>query len=965
MGFIRVKTDDGMQRVKIVGDEPTSEEVSKIQNYFSPSSKEVQKSSFSDLMEQTKSASRDKGFDYKTGADSGLRAKISFGETGEEQEAILAKVVGKEGYTRDSFGRLALTPEGQRKRGMENITGNLIIEDEGFSMGDFADLAGIVPETAGAIVGGILGLPGGLITASLGAAGGAAVGQTIEEGIEALLGVQKQTLGEVAGDVATEAAIAGTLEFVTLGTFNAIRGGLNMGKGAISKPLEQATIEGSERGARLIDKGAAPSLERLGAPSTLAYGQKLAEGATKNTDRVIKNTNFALDTAEEFKDILGRAEVDDAGAAFADVAGRRFKELNQTQKEASDASMKAVKDSINVIERSLDEGFDINASTLQAITGSFQTFSRVSGSQFRVMDEMLSKLQFEDAAGVVKEGGKARIINTGIIEGAVKDLEEAVGARSVLPSPVQQAMRGIEELALKGKGKASFEQLANQRKLVNDALFDNDLGPATTEQLFKLRSAFDSTLESVNLQSIPGIAKGQQKQLGAIATQRELAFNTYREGLKVFDDLQKFGIVRNVKSASKDPRFNVDQFFKKVIKPNSPERLKAVFAAVDNSEEVRSQLARAYLDDAMRKTSIDLMDPSSFNGMRFLSQIQSLGTTGRELFGESWPQVQRLAATIAQSGPTKIDGDIVQRIMTLNADRPLTTALKEVADAKEALGAAQKIRVIREFNEGTLSPEEAASYIASPSRSITEINQIKSFFKDDPEALNTIRQFVLNDIVSSVGDDVFTDTSKALALDRLINKQYKPGVLNSLLGKDIAEGLKQFAADLAYLGDVGKEGAIVAAQYAAHPISKAGAKTRMSLTSKFFANERIMKAFARKGQGLPDAKGFGGKVSGALDAAVSGVGATMRPLRQAGVRAVIAPSGPIIQESDQQAFAQTPPVSASALNSIDIIQQPQTGTIAPVKPMTLNKDIRTMASSDPFVAQALGIRGPTAGLLKR
>ena len=95
MGFIRVKTDDGIQRVKIVGDEPTSEEISKIQNYFSPSSKEIQKSSFSDLMTQTKQSTQDQGFDYETGADSGLRAKISFGETAEEQ--FFLKLLGKRG----------------------------------------------------------------------------------------------------------------------------------------------------------------------------------------------------------------------------------------------------------------------------------------------------------------------------------------------------------------------------------------------------------------------------------------------------------------------------------------------------------------------------------------------------------------------------------------------------------------------------------------------------------------------------------------------------------------------------------------------------------------------------------------------------------------------------------------------------------------------------------------------------
>ena len=83
---------------------------------------------------------------------------LSFGETQGDKEAILTKLVGKEGFTTDSKGRLALTEEGQRKRGMDPIGKNLVIEDKGFSFGDVADLAGILPEailgTAGAIGGG-------------------------------------------------------------------------------------------------------------------------------------------------------------------------------------------------------------------------------------------------------------------------------------------------------------------------------------------------------------------------------------------------------------------------------------------------------------------------------------------------------------------------------------------------------------------------------------------------------------------------------------------------------------------------------------------------------------------------------------------------------------------------------------------------------------------------------------------
>ena len=915
--------------------------------------------SFQDIIGDIQRAGQDEGFDYETGAGSGIRALVSFGETPEEQAAILASRVGQDGFVRDSRGNLALTPAGQRRLGMDVSDKNIVLEDKGFSFGDIADLAGIAPETIGAIAGGILTSPG-VVTSAGGAAAGAALGQSIEEGIETLLGVQKQTLGEVAGDVATEAAIAGTIDLITLGTAKAVRGAIGGAGKLASRPLQEASQEGAERGLRLIQEDAAPSLARLGAPATLAYAQKLGEGATQDITRGIMNTDFALRKASELRDAVARegqalGGLDEAASAFDNFAGAKFKGLMQTQKEASDAALKSTRESIDLIERSLDEGFDINDETLQSLVASFQNFSRVSGTEFRIMDEMLSKLEFDDAIeGVVKEGGKARVIPTGAVEGVAKDLVESVGSRSVLPAPVQQAIRGIEELASKG-GRASFEQMANQRKLVNDAIFDDSLGPAVTQQLFRLRDAFDATMAADHLKSIKGLRRGQNQQLAAIAKQRDKAFKLYTEGREVFDDLQKHGIVRDMKSVAKDPRFTVDRFFNKVIRPSSPERLKSVIAAADNPELVRSQLARSYLDDAMQRTGIDLMDSNQFNGLRFKSQIDRLGSTGKELFGDNWGEVQKLANAIAQAGPTRINKEAVDRIVALNTDQPLTKSLQDLLDAKTQLDDALQLKVMRELDSGFLSPEEAARYVVSPKRTVTEINRIKNFFKDDPEALQAIREYAVGDILSSVGDDVFADVSKATALSTLVNKTYKEGALDALIGKQTADGVRQLADDLVYLGDVGKEGAIIAATYAAHPFSKAGDRLRMKLTAKLFANPTIMEKFARRGLGAPNPTETAGKLASALDAAVAGTFAVQRPLRQGGARAIginpqLQSPGPIREREEVAPI--TAPTASSGIGQVDMFGASGSGS-----------NIRQQAAQNPAVAQTLGIRGSTAGLL--
>jgi len=238
--------------------------------------------SFSDL--RASASDRDDGFDYDTGAAGGLRAKISFGETAEEKELILRKIVGEEGYTKDSKGLLALTEAGQLSQGMEPIGQNLIIEDEGFSMRDISDLAGIAPETIGAVIGGVLGAPG-LVTGAVGAAAGAGLGQAAEEGIESLLGIQRQSLGEVGIDVAREAALAGTLDFAGNAIFKlgkmaigAAGKGVNAGARAMGQVERELGADQANLALKIMDADVPgqPSYAAAGMPAGIAKASQIA-----------------------------------------------------------------------------------------------------------------------------------------------------------------------------------------------------------------------------------------------------------------------------------------------------------------------------------------------------------------------------------------------------------------------------------------------------------------------------------------------------------------------------------------------------------------------------------------------------------------------------------------------------------------------------------------------------------------
>ena len=171
-------------------------------------------------------------FDYETGIKNlSARAKLGLAETVEESDRIARKLFGTDGFTRNSKGQLAVTPEGLERIGEtpEYLTladgsrvgvNRMVDENEWFSAGDFADMSGV----AGPVIGAITILSpqakalqfasnafkffGGqrrlrTLLAGLGTAGG----KGAEEAYEAAAGLQDQNAKEIAELLAFEAAL--------------------------------------------------------------------------------------------------------------------------------------------------------------------------------------------------------------------------------------------------------------------------------------------------------------------------------------------------------------------------------------------------------------------------------------------------------------------------------------------------------------------------------------------------------------------------------------------------------------------------------------------------------------------------------------------------------------------------------------------------------------------------------------
>ena len=274
---------------KIKGEKPTFSEQLKITEYLRGQEQGVS-------IDEKKDLINEQLFDSSTGIKSAsLRAALSAAENRDEEAAILAKFdIGEDLYVRDKRGRLALTPEGAAKFGQETDK-NILIDEDGFSRYDLADLAGIAPELIGGIGGAMKGAAigsvvpgiGTIVGGAIGAGFGAGAGQGIEEIIEAGAGVSKQSAGDIAKDIATEAAIG----FVGDGLFGLLGKAFGVGKKSLQAGKE-LTAEELETAAKSIDMDILPTLSAIRAPSLIARAQGIGEKIFKTSDRLKKNNEI-------------------------------------------------------------------------------------------------------------------------------------------------------------------------------------------------------------------------------------------------------------------------------------------------------------------------------------------------------------------------------------------------------------------------------------------------------------------------------------------------------------------------------------------------------------------------------------------------------------------------------------------------------------------------------------------------
>ena len=202
-----------------------------------------------------------------------IRAELGLAENAVEQENVLRGYVGSKGFTRDSRGRLAITPVGQDRlvaRGLlreeDKSEKSIIIDEKGTTFADIADFSGIVGPVAGALS---ALTPGGRIIRFLNrfsgdrfartaaAALGSGAGEASEEAVESALGTSQESFGDIALNVAGEAGLGATGQFVGEAVGAGYKSLLGINAPAETVDLLRAPLKG------FVDPAKVRSLEKI------------------------------------------------------------------------------------------------------------------------------------------------------------------------------------------------------------------------------------------------------------------------------------------------------------------------------------------------------------------------------------------------------------------------------------------------------------------------------------------------------------------------------------------------------------------------------------------------------------------------------------------------------------------------------------------------------------------------------
>ena len=843
MGNVQLNTPEGAINILIEGDQPNVEESIKIANILRDRGAGKQVSNEASEQEKLEQL-----FDTNTGIKSAsLRAALSAAENNAEEDAILAKFDIREGeFLRDKRGRLALTPEGASKLG-QTVEKNTLIDEDGFSRYDLADLAGIAPELIGGIGGAIAGqiaIPIPILGAAIGAGVGAGTGQGVEEIIEAGAGVSKQSAGEIAKDIGTEAAIG----FVGDGLFGLLGKAFSVGKKSMTAGKE-LTAEELEIAGKSIEMDILPSLSAIRAPSVIARTQAIGEKIFKTSDRLKKNNDVMAQKIADFRAKSGTNTADEAGEALL----RGLKEDNagliKAEAEARKAVLKQFEDTANTFGAAAGRNAYIDDEVFELLAKAQDNFGQLMSQNFKSVDNLMGSVTGSKAFIPIKEfDAKVNAL-----------LKDYAGATDRSGMDIIRALEGMQKVGGKTfNKKASFNQLYILRKSLNDNAM---AGESTVSNVLKpLVADIDRILKSTDLEAAAQGAKMTSDELTLLTKAQgslDKARADFATGKQLLEDLSGNRILKDLDDYVRNNVEPVDpKIYKDLVKPNSPKFLERAFTVLDefgqpgSSKLLRDELANNFVKDALSKSGIDSFSTVPFSGKAFADAIDGLGTTGKVLFGgeTQYNSIKSLANQVRITSLGKIDDNIIDNVINQGGSQDLKGLLQSVKNAQVNVHNLQASSVRNKLANGNLNATEAGELIANNSTKANEIDEILTYFKTqgDDESVKKVQGYFMNSLIDDFGETVMTDSKKLNKFaDRMLEAS-KGDKLNVIYGPDMGKEMTEFAKILKFNARTAEGGDLIAANIAASPLQNLGKLAKFTLLGRYLTSAPYYKQILKQ-----------------------------------------------------------------------------------------------------------------------
>ena len=990
MGKLKFELPNESFFIEIEGDTPTIKEQIAINELLSTkmgSSPRVAKAA----AENAASSQISEQFDTERGIqNSKLRAALSLAEKSSEEDLTMERYgFASEDYTRDPRGRLAVTPSGAAKMGIETDK-SILIDEEGFSGYDIADLAGIGPELAlsvygtvkGATLGAPLGPGGILIGGALGAATGGASGNLAEEAIEGVMGVSDQSAEDIAIDTGKEALIAGAAE-LTFGAPFAIFKAFKPKAGVIEEGGEAFESVGEA-----VSAGYQPTKSQMGMSPIASKLEQVFESVLGVSPRQVKNQTKMKNDLANFRQIINQGgSADEAGQLLLDARVLASQSLKDAEQEVQASVMGQLDDAVKSLTGGLRQNRKLDDQLFVNLEDSFRAFDEANTLKFGLIDNVLNQ-----------SIGEAKILPTNDLKDLAESFRKkygqvAIGGTDQGAKQMADALSAqIDELG----NTASFSTLYRNRENLAKAMYAAPKKFGTEYQMQKdVLAAIDNILTSSNIEAL---GKGITKKFGsesidalkAAADSIPEARRFYNKGMKRFEDIEAAVGSKNLVAALRQGTRPADLggFGMALVKNGNKKPLLNMKAAVDNPaqyNQLKKAISREWLRTTLKNSGFDSLDPTKFNSEHFLKAIDDLGETGEELFGSQINGIRSVAQRMDNLSIGRVDQSILDEALEAGIDQSAIIGLRNALNAAESFAAVRKPQLLRKLADGTLEPDEALEVFLAKNAKKKELRAIMDFYKKsgNENAITTIRAAVLDDLLQDVGTTV--NAKKLSDLSARITKADGKGGANRLdilLGDPkIAEDVRSFGRIMGTLSKDASTSDLVAAGMTVNFMNSLGRIARISIFGRIFdgsgAVKQIDEAYKRsKGMPVEERANLIGSV-------VSGL---FRPLPQATAQLLQEGASNVTRETEalskrltDRVTQQATPNMASGIGSVDVTQ-PLTPDVAPMQanapvigtnvpigargtPGAAVTNLRQMATNNPEIARALGIRGATAGLL--